>query len=142
LDGRLLAGLEVDVAPLQLEARRRFPGRDLADDVGLRPRRQLEGLKQPAADAGLEAELAALPTRYAELPPAPPPEIGLAREHVEGVVGWDRDEDRGACRVAGHVFLPRVRSACSLNAASSPAQKASTSSSQRPSSRNGAARRR
>src|SRR5262245_11061147 len=131
VDGSDLVRLEVDAAPLEREAVRRLPDGHLPHLEGVRLGR-LEGLEQASTRLRLEEQLATTPTADAVGAPGLPPEIDLAREDVEGVLRRDPHEHRRARAITGRghrLLRPRVRSACCLNAASSPAQNCSTSSS-------------
>src|SRR5688572_23556333 len=75
LDERLLLRLEVDAAPLQLEARGRFPMRHQPDFDRSRPALLLERLEHSSAELGLEEELSSPLPCDAVLRAGAPPEI-------------------------------------------------------------------
>ena len=146
-------GSEVHAAPFELEPNRRLSGRHSSHDEGLYSRRELDGLEEPSADAGLEVELPPPLPGDPEARPLSPPLVALRGEAVERDLGRDGDEDGRRGRVSRRSLatrlahrrafpLPRVRSTWSRMAESSRVQNFSTSSTQVRSARNGSGWRR
>src|SRR5262245_9456497 len=124
-DLRGLLGREVGQSPAERQAMRRLPDLDDADDEDASGR-GVGDVQQPAVHAGLEYKRALIGGEEPEARPPAPPRVELLREDGEGErrldVHVDGDGD-GVARAHGRRSVAR-RSACALNAASWPPQKA------------------
>src|SRR5262249_9417772 len=124
LDFRLLVCREIDAAPVEDQAGRRFPKSDFSRFKNFHLGTPLERLKYEAALTGLHVDASRARARNSIFKAAAPPQINFLRKDPKGDVWWHSNNYRHACLITGdrlivgnHIlrFLG-ARSACALKA--------------------------